>query len=207
MRAPAFREEQWQHRFDAHVAPVNHLVDDLIAEHPGRWMPYIPPYHGGIESEILWLFQDPGKKTAVEFDGSGFVGCQNDDPSAETAARCLEMAEVAFTRVPPWNAYPWFQPDQGGVTPAMIDEGLDALVRVLALMPKVHTVVAGGGKAQASWKKLRRVYPAVAAHYRCIESLHTSGLGITNGSRHSKEEGMARVAEDLRRAIDPEPPA
>ncbi len=58
-----------------------------------------------------------------------------------------------------------------------------------------------GRKAQGSWTKLRKVHPAVAAKYRYVDSLHTSGLGITNGSRQSKEAGMAKVANDLRAAL------
>lgn len=205
MRNPAFREQQWEHRFDPHVEPINNLVDELIEEQPGRWMPYIPPYHGGTRSETLWLFQDPGKMTSTVFGGSGFLGCENDDPSAETAARCLDMAEVALDRVTPWNAYPWFQSDQGGVSAAMIDEGLDALVRLLSLMPDLHTVVAGGRKAQDSWERLCKRKPEFVQPYRYVKSLHTSGRGVTWGGKHSKAAGMARIEQDLRRAAADHP--
>ena len=87
MRVPGFREQQWDHRFDPHVAPVNDLVDSLIEGRDGRWMPYIPPYHGGIEAEIVLLYQDPGKMTSTVHGGSGFLGCENDDPSAAAIGR------------------------------------------------------------------------------------------------------------------------
>ena len=29
MRNPAFRQWQWDHRFDPHIAPINHFVDTL----------------------------------------------------------------------------------------------------------------------------------------------------------------------------------
>lgn len=43
MRSAAFRNEQWDHRRDPHVAPLNDLVDRLIEDHGSRWMPYIAP--------------------------------------------------------------------------------------------------------------------------------------------------------------------
>ncbi len=118
-------------------------------------MPYSPPYHGGIDAEIVLLYQDPGRMTAKEFGGSGFLGCENDDPSAELVATCLDDAGVRPDQVIPWNSYPWFLPDQGGVTARMLDEGTAPLKEFLALLPQAHTMVLGGRKAQDAWSRLR----------------------------------------------------
>ena len=82
------------------------------------------------------------KKRVLITGGSGFIGCENDDPSAETLALCLDQAGVEQRQVTPWNAYPWYLPEQAGVTAARRVEGLDALRRVIQLMPAVHTVAA-----------------------------------------------------------------
>lgn len=202
MRSPAFREEQWAHRFDPHVAPINRLVDDLISEKGGGWMPYIPPYHGGTDTKILLLYQDPGKMTSTAHGGSGFLGCENDDPSAQVVAECLDAAGIDQSDVISWNAYPWFLPEQGGVTVSMINEGLDPLRRLLELLPDLHTVITGGTKAHDSWRRFSQRFPDAASRYRHFETFHTSGRGITNGGRQTKAEGLDHVVATLAEAND-----
>lgn len=204
MRDPVFREEQWEHRFDPHVAPVNDLVDELIEDGPGGWVPYIPPYHGGIDSEILLLYQDPGKMTSTDFGGSGFLGCENDDRTALVAAECLDEAGVALSRVTPWNAYPWFLPDQRPLSKAMLTDGLEPLRRLLSSMPRVHTVVTGGKKAHESWRGFSDRHPERAAAFRHLETFHTSPQGIVNGGQQTKAEGVAHVVETFRSAAEPQ---
>lgn len=203
MRSAAFREEQWLRRFDPHVEPINRLVDDLIAEKAGSWMPYNPPYHGGIEAKILLLYQDPGKMTSTEHGGSGFLGCENDDPSAQVVADCLDAAGIDQRDVISWNAYPWFLPEQDGVSTSMIEQGLDPLRRLLELLPSLHTVVTGGNKAHESWRRFTRRHPEVARRYRHLETFHTSGRGITNGGRQTKADGVAHVIETLTLSATP----
>jgi hypothetical protein len=42
-----FRDEQWEGRYDAHIAPINHLVDALQAESANAQVPYVAPMYGG----------------------------------------------------------------------------------------------------------------------------------------------------------------
>lgn len=205
MRSPQYRQEQWSLRFEPHVAPINWLVDDLIEAKPGSWMPYTPAYHGGTESKILLLYQDPGKMTSVEYGGSGFLGCENDDPSAQTIAECLDAAGVDQRNVISWNAYPWFLTDQGRVSSAMLEEGLDPLDRLLALLPNLHTVVTGGNKAHESWERFSRRHPNRARSLRHLETFHPSGRGITNGGHQTKAIGVEDVITTLQSAISGAP--
>lgn len=198
--SPAFRHEQWEQRFDRHVEPINRLVDVLIAEKGDHWMPYVAPYHGGTEAKILLLFQDPGRMTATSHSGSGFIGCENDDPSAELLADCLDEAGIEQRDVVPWNSYPWFLPDQGGVTGAMRIQGLLPLQKVIALLPLVPTVVSCGSVAHDTWQRFSRQCPRVAATVRHLETFHTSGRGITNGGQQRKVAGVTHVIETLREA-------
>lgn len=55
MSDPAFRRDQWNRRFDSHVALINHLVDDLRRE-AGSCMPYVAPLYGGTASRVLFVF-------------------------------------------------------------------------------------------------------------------------------------------------------
>jgi hypothetical protein len=200
---PAFVRSQIVNLSEPHIKPITELVDELIAERPGSWMPYVAPYHGGVESEILLLFQDPGKMTSRE-RGSGMIGCENDDPSAERLAKCLAAAGLKPGQVMPWNAYPWYRENQGPRPSATeLDQGTGPLLRLLGLLPNVHTVVAFGGSAQDGWKRFLKRYPREASPYRYLETRHTSSLGITNGSRTTAQEGVERVVETLIQARQP----
>ncbi len=195
-----FRKEQWDHRFDSHVAPINRLVDDLIADHSDRWMPYVAPYHGGTRAKVLLLFQDPGRMTAPNHGGSGFIGCENDDPSAEELAECLDRAGVPPSEVTPWNSYPWFVPDQRGVTVGKRLEGLQPLCRLLALLSELHTVVTQGSVAHDTWQRFARAYPAEAGRLRHLKTFHTSGRGVTDGGQQTKAIGEAHIVRTLKEA-------
>ena len=144
MRSVTFREEQWARRFDPHVEPLNRLVDDLIAERNGSWMPYIPAYHGGTEAKLLLLYQDPGKMTSGENGGSGFLGCENDDPSAQVVAECLDAAGIDQRDVISWNAYPWFRPGQDERLTGSMIEQMDAAhpAQVLAITSHLPHLIA-----------------------------------------------------------------
>jgi hypothetical protein len=195
-----FRESQWEHRYDPHVAPVNQLVDQLIESRDGSWMPYVAPSNGGIAARIVMLFQDPGPMTSLGKGGSGFLSFENDDPSAEVGAECLDSAGVNQHDVTTWNAYPWFLPDQSGVNASRIDEGIEPLRQLLDVLPGAHSVVACGRVAQESWRRLARQNPRSAARLTNFETFHTSGRGITNGGRQTKADGINHVVATLRAA-------
>ena len=199
-RSPEFRREQWDQRFAPHVAPINQLVDALIVERPGSWMPYVAPYHGGTQAEILLLYQDPGPMTSTTNGGSGFIGCENDDPTAELLALCLDQAQIAQAQVTPWNSYPWFVPAQGGVTAGMMNQGIEPLHRLLDLLPGVHVVITGGKVAHETWRRFTSRHREEAARYRHLETFHTSRRGITNGGQQTRAEGVAHVVATLRSA-------
>lgn len=202
-RSLAYRAEQWDARRAAHCRPINDLVDQLIVEGGGRWMPYVAPYHGGVNAELLLLFQDPGRMTNEAHGGSGFIGCENDDPSAHLLATCLDEAGIDQGKVAPWNSYPWFLPDQGNVTVARRTEGLDPLHRLIRLLPSLHTVVSFGKIAHDTWNRFGRAFPGTVQQLRHFETFHTSGQGIVNGGHQTKAVGVAHVTETLRAANIP----
>ena len=96
MADPTFREYQWQHRYDAHVAPINSLVDSLCKpEEPERsWAPYVAPMYGGIDARLLSLLRDPGPKTRLK-GGSGFLSMENDDATAERICDLVSEARIS----------------------------------------------------------------------------------------------------------------
>ena len=146
------------------------------------------------------LFQDPGPMTSLDKGGSGFLSFENDDPSAEVGAECLDRAGVHQRDVTTWNAYPWFLPDQSGVSAPRIDEGIGPLGLLLDLLPKARSVVACGRVAQESWRRFARQDPRSAARLTKFNTFHTSGRGITNGGRQTKADGINHVVATLREA-------
>lgn len=162
-------------------------------------MPYVAPYHGGTASKLLLLFQDPGRMTSPDC-GSGLIGCENDDPSAELLALCLDEAGLRQADVVPWNSYPWFIPAQSGVTSAMRDAGLAPLRRVLEVLPEVHTVVTFGAVAHDTGLRFAGRYPSASSRLRWLRTFHTSGRGVTNGGQQKRAEGISHIVATLRQA-------
>ena len=64
-----------------------------------------------------------------------------------------------------------------------------------------NVVLAMGRKAQSSWKRFSKREGKRASSYPVINSLHTSRLGITNGSRHSAAEGHTKICRAMREAL------
>jgi len=90
MRDPQYRQQQWDDRWAPHIAPVNALVDELIASSGQAGVPYVAPIYGGVDARVLFIARDPGPKTQRELDGSGFLSLENDDASAERFATLLD---------------------------------------------------------------------------------------------------------------------
>ena len=105
MADPTFRQEQWQHRFDPHIAPINQFVDEL--RRGGKWAPYVAPMYGGTAARLLSVLRDPGPMTQDDV-GSGFLCMENDDPTAETICGLFQDAGIIGSDIVPWNMYPWY---------------------------------------------------------------------------------------------------
>jgi len=200
MADPSFRRQQWEDRYAPHVEPINRLVDRLREERGDR-IPYMAPHYGGTEAEVLFIFQDPGPGTDDSRDGSGFLSCENDDPSAQLLAECMEAAGLSPSRVVAWNAYPWaLPPGQSSPSSNDLTEGLDPLQQLLEALPKLKVVAPMGKVAHEAWKRFRKRYPKLGYRYKVLPGLHTSGRGITNGGQHTKAEGVTKVVDLMREA-------
>lgn len=195
------REEAEQRRYESHVERINRLVDEL-REEKRRGMPYVDARYGGIHSEVLFLFQDPGPGTDANESGSGFLSSQNDDPSAERFLRCLNRVGLTVERVITWNAYPWMMKREQGITVKHLEEGVDVLVRLFQHLPRLRVVILMGKKAQNCWQRFDHRRPEITREYHVLESYHTSGRGITNGGQFgSAVEGETKVCCAMQKAL------
>lgn len=181
-----FRKRQQDGIYAPHAAPVNEFVDEL--RKINGWVPYVAPYMGGAESKLLALFRDPGPKTR-DGVGSGMVGPENDDVSAERMSMFLSEAGISVDEIICWNAYPWYI--NAKPKAPQIDEGVLALEGLIKRCPKIEVVMPHGLDAQLAWKKLRARNPRLARKILTVETYHTSRQALqTNvpGERERREQ-------------------
>jgi uracil-DNA glycosylase len=171
MADKAYQEQQWQHRYDSHIASINRLVDSLKSSH-GE-VPYVAPIYGGINASLLSVLRDPGPKT-MKKDGSGFLSLENDDATAETIYHYFKNANISFSDVVPWNVYPWYINRKP--VAAELNEGMQPLFDLIALLPKLRVVMLHGGVAQNGWRKFTKRYPNLVHEkgLHVIKTYHTS---------------------------------
>ncbi|WP_432397226.1 uracil-DNA glycosylase [Pseudarthrobacter sp. L19] len=138
-----FREQLFDRRYEANVAPVNELCDTLQTAKAGTTVPYVDPAHDVEECRIVSLFSNIG--TA---DPSGFITAGDSD----AATRLLGIQWKLGLRpefVMPWNVHPWHVKGEpnGKFTPDQISAGLKPLLKFLALVPRASVIVAHGTEA------------------------------------------------------------
>jgi len=194
MRDQAFREAQWDRRYEPQVEPLNRYIDELGERDDVGHPPYIAPMYRGIDAPVLSVFRDPGPKAGGP-EGSGFLCVENDDPSAERLWHFLDEAGMDHRDVVPWNAYPWYI--NAKPSTAQLRDGVEPLRRVIELMPRLQVVILHGNDATRGWKMFLRQHAHVV-RTRGIESLgtyHTSRGALR--SNHSTVE--ERLVESRRR--------
>lgn len=184
-------------RYEPHIGPFNRLVDELRTE--DEWMPYIAPLYGGVNAEVLAVFQDPGPKTQ-QGKGSGMLCVENDDVSAERHYNFLRNAGIAHDSLMVWNTYPWYinrKPSS-----AEIDRGLEPLRRVVELCPALRVVMAHGGAAQTAWRRFCLLNPDLVASITTIETYHTSRQALFHKDPDVRAQRERKLTDDFRRAAD-----
>ena len=194
MATVAFRDDQHARLHEAHIKKITDLVDELRVGN--RFIPYVAPLYGGINAEVLLIFQDPGPKTQSDA-GSGMLCAENDDPTAELFSICLCKAGLDVARTITWNAYPWYI--NKSPTASQLEAGLMPLRRLLDLLGKVSVVMLMGRRAEDSWKRFCKRYGTEGSRYTVIPSLHPSRRGIIRGGQ-KRDVGIKQLTDDLIRA-------
>lgn len=197
MADPVFRADQHARLRDHHIRPITDLVTEL-SKSPNGYIPYVAPSYGGIEAQVLFLFQDPGPKTQTD-GGSGMLCAENDDPTAEVFSSCLDEAGLDVGRVVTWNAYPWYI--NTSPTAKQLDAGVAPLLRLLELLTEAKVVMLMGRRAEESWRRLSTRNPVLVQNYFVIASLHPGGRGITRGGQTTRTVGIDKLTSDMRRAV------
>ena len=73
----------------SHMGQLDIFVKRLRATYPKGYVPDFDPNDGGINAEILLLFEKPGRKTDPSYGGSGFISQDNDDGTANATKKFI----------------------------------------------------------------------------------------------------------------------
>lgn len=175
-----------------HILPLTEY-----AEHLRRTtlhdVPYFDPDDGGIEAEVLLLFEKPGPK-ASSGGGSGFISRDNHDQTAAATKAFLAQAglprskTVIWNTIPTWNGTRQIKAEDLKTAPGHLRD-------LLALVPRVRTIILVGNRAQDTFAKIERVAPDLVSRYKIIRSLHPSPL-----VRASRREEWEQIPDAWRLA-------
>lgn len=133
--------------YEPHIEQLTKYVDGLKIKHPDLEFPYFDPHDGGQLADILFLLEKPGPKTSPERGGSGFISRDNNDATAEALFNFMNEAGIPRHRTVLWNTIPGWN-GTIKMTSAENKNGLIELTNLLALLPKLSTVVLVGRKAE-----------------------------------------------------------
>jgi hypothetical protein len=154
MAVGEFARTQVQGHMERHVAPINAFVEQLRLQKPELHVPWVAPFHGGVDARLLMLLRDPGPMADAD-KGSGFLCAQNDDPSAENHTVLFARAGINPRDVLPWNSYPWYV-NRAATGKDELAEGVAALRELLDLLPQLEIVMLAGVQARQSWNMLEQ---------------------------------------------------
>lgn len=140
-----------------HVEPLTAYAARL-RENGSVEVPEFDPLDGGVDAQVLFLFEKPGPMTVErgrsKRPGSGFISRNNDDPTAEATFRFMEQAGIARGRSVIWNVIPWWNHTRK-VTSQELREGTRCVEELIDLLPKLRAVVLVGKKAAEAERYLK----------------------------------------------------
>ena len=193
MKYKWYREDQFQRRYEEHVAPINHLVDELAEI---GCIPYIAPIYGGKSARILSILSDPGRKA----DESGFLSIENNDATAERMYQILDLTGIDPENMMPWNAYPWFINRKP--TFEELEGGLTPLCRLIALTRDLRVVLLHGGTAHRSWDLLAERHKDLIRELKIevIDTYHTGSQAFRHEVVAVREARAQHIHNALRMA-------
>lgn len=132
------------HIWDSRVASLNKLVQDLRRETRSH-VPWIDPFCGGGEAQILVVLLRPGPLGAM---ATNFLSLANNDATARNTADVLAQARVSYRKLVFWNAIPWSGERKEEITSDMLARGSSMLERLLPLLSHLRCVILAGGEAK-----------------------------------------------------------
>ena len=159
MQVPEFKAQQDEMRYAPHVKQLNMMVNKLVKGGERGWMPWIAPWQGGVNAQVLAVSRDPGPRTKQ----SQYLCMQNADESAAGMTMLAEKARLKPSDITPWNCYPWYI--NRTPTSGEIRAGLSPLAGVVAAMGNLKAILLHGRQAQEGWDLLVSTEPALRSRF------------------------------------------
>ena len=173
---------------EVHVRPLTQLVYNIRFERLLKAdVPYFDPSDGGVNAEVLFVLEAPGPKAVC----SGFVSCDNPDPTAANFKSILAEAEIDRCRIAIWNIVPWYLGENGNIRHAKaadLEAGRSYLERLIILLPNLKAVVMVGRRAQHATRNL------TMAGIKRFECAHPSAQ-VLNPHPHKRIEIVNALIE------------
>lgn len=143
-------------------APLAGFAEALRRAMPGRLVPDLDPLDGGTGARVLLLLEKPGPRVAR----TGLVSRDNPTGTAAALSAFLQAAGLAREETAIWNAVPGWNGTTRVAAPEL-REGLSHLAPLLALLPRLDSVILVGARAG-------RAAPLLPPGLRAIRSDHPS---------------------------------
>lgn len=161
---------------EPHVASLNEMVRRIRVKHVG--VPYFDPESGGVNARILFLLEAPGPN-AIDF-----ISPDNNDPTAANMIRLLADAGINRGETCFWNVVPFYignaeRTKLRAAKQTDLDAGEPWVVELLALLPRLETIILMGRHAQKARELLLRLRPdlrVISTWHpapRCLNSVKT----------------------------------
>lgn len=195
MREVEYRDEQFAHRYDEYIKPINQLVDRL-RKCRSESVPYVAPIYGGVNARLLSILRDPGPKTQGK-EGSGFLSIENDDATAKSIGELFAEAYIDIKDVVPWNAYPWYINRKPKA--CELNDGVEPLKDLIDLLPKLQVVMLHGVAAKDGFKRFIRRYPNIATErgLQVIETYHPSRQAFRHPDPKIREDRKTHLRKSF----------
>jgi hypothetical protein len=156
---------------EPHMTALAGYVDRLRATHPDWEFQDFDPLDGGVDARILFLLEKPGPRTSPTGKkiGSGFISMNNDDPTADAIFGFMMSAGIPRKQTVLWNVIPGWN-GTIKIGRREVRDGIEALMELLPLLPKLCAVVLVGRRAQRALPFIQ----AEAPKLRMFTSAHPS---------------------------------
>lgn len=165
---------------------------DSIAVSRGVNVPYPDPADGGVDAKVLILLEAPTQRLPDSAEQAGFLSVDNDSAAAEEMWRARELVGLQQGTALHWAIVPWYLPEGTGPKRSETRDGSGLLLELLAMLPRLDTVINCGLEAQKAWHEF------VAPHapdLEVIDTWHPATVAMAQeGKRADLQDAFRRAA-------------
>ena len=150
-----------------HMFELVEFVKRLRQRYKNGYVPDFDPDDGGVNAEILFLFEKPGPMTDPVNKGSGFISQDNNDQTANATKNFIVQAGIDRKKIVIWNVISSWN---GKIKFSAKEKiyALEEFQELLSILKKVKSIILVGKEAQKIEKKID------LSNYKVLKSYHPS---------------------------------